>query len=132
LKSFVQDYSHAGYACLEAFEDFVCEKIDLINIGGEKKKEDDAIKNSLTGAFPFVVMALYSELELLDYEAICEWKEEVNSDEDKTSSRSVLYNTPLLQRVLNGIKAQEEGSDSESENSGSSSSSGSDDDDNCS
>lgn len=42
LKSFVQDYSHAGYACLAAIEDYVCETMS-----------DNVIQ-----AFPFVVMAL--------------------------------------------------------------------------
>ena len=42
LKSFVQDYSHAGYACLAAIEDYVCERMS-----------DNVIQ-----AFPFVVMAL--------------------------------------------------------------------------
>ena len=105
--------------------------LDAIGDGDEVEKEDleKNIVASLKDSFPFVVMALYSELELLDYEAICEWKEEVNIDEDKNSSRSVLYNMPLLQRVLDGIQAQEEGSESES-GSGSGSSSGSGDDSN--
>jgi hypothetical protein len=125
IKSFVQDYSHAGYACLAAIEDYVCVTMN----------------DNVVQAFPFIVMALYDELELLDYDAIQEWTEELkeleNVDDDDVNlehkkARYKLFQTPLLQRVLEGIKSQEECSDSGSDSSGSDSDShsGSDGDNN--
>ena len=87
----------------------------------------------MRGAFPYILMSLYSDLDLLDYDAIREWMsnnaEEENEEEEST--RSILYKSELVQRVLDGIKAQEEGGDGSSgddSSSGSSSGSGTDDD----
>ena len=122
LKSFVQDYSHAGLACLEAIEDYVC-----------LSEHNDNEGITMRGAFPYILMSLYSDLDLLDYDAIREWMsnnaEEENEEEEST--RSILYKSDLVQRVLDGIKAQEEGGDGSSgddSSSGSSSGSGTDDD----
>ena len=120
LKSFVQDYSHAGLACLIAIEDHVCDS-----------KRGAQEGPAMRGAFPYILMALYSELELLDYDAIREWMSNTENDESNEdgaeSTRSLLYKSSLVQRVLSGIKSQEEGGDDDSDGSsgGSGSSSGS-------
>ncbi len=121
LKSFVQDYSDAGVACLVAVEDFVVKHMPA----------DGAAGSPLASAFPFVVMSLYSDLELLGFDGLQQWRNQREQEGDAGDARRAqLFQLPLLQRVLQSIQEQEEdsGSDSGSGSGSGSSESGSDSD----
>ncbi len=113
LKSFAQDYSEAGVAILAAVEDFVVKQMEEDE---ECCENPEAKVLPIMSAFPFIVMALYSDLELITYEAIQKWRTFMEEEEGKL--QTALFNMPLLQRVLTGIQAQEDessGSDSDSD-----------------
>jgi translation initiation factor eIF-2B subunit epsilon len=122
LKSFAQDYSEAGVAILAAVEDFVVKQMEE---DAECSENPEATTLPIMAAFPFIVMALYSDLELITYEAIQKWRTFMEEEEGKL--QTALFNMPLLQRVLAGIQAQED--ESSGSDSGSDSGSGSSDSD---